>query len=74
MDFVRIANFNNQFEAETVAHLLDGEDIPYNIHSNEALFGEGGVGPYVFLSVAGDQEEKARAILASVSGDGTENI
>ncbi len=74
MDFVRIANFNNQFEAETAAHLLDGEEIPYNIHSNEALFGEGGVGQYVFLSVASEMEEKARAIMASVSGGGAENV
>lgn len=74
MDFVRIANFNNQLEAETVAHLLDGEDIPYNIHSNEALFGEGGVGQYVFLSVPQEQEAKARSIISSATGGEAENV
>jgi|GEM_PF-1181314 len=68
MDFVKIASFNNNFEAETVAHLLDGEDIPYNIHSNEAIFGDGGVGNYVFLSVSSDQKEKAVALIEGATG------
>lgn len=65
MDFVKLASFNNKLEAETTAHLLDGEDIPYNIHSNEAIYGEGGVGPYVFLSVPAELREKALGIIGN---------
>ncbi len=67
MDFIRIANFNNKLEAETVAHVLDGAEIPFVIHSDEALFGEGGVGDYVFLSVPEDRAEEARNLIAGLA-------
>ena len=69
MDFVRIANFNNKLQAETTAHLLDEAAIPFTIHSDESIFGEGGVSQYVFLSVPAEFEGKARAIIQEVSGD-----
>ncbi|MEX2608001.1 MAG: hypothetical protein WD708_11710 [Kiritimatiellia bacterium] len=69
MDFVRIANFNNKLQAETTAHLLDHASIPFTIHSDESIFGEGGVSQYVFLSVPAELEGKARALIGEVSGD-----
>jgi hypothetical protein len=68
MDFVRIANFNNKLEAETAGHLLDGEDIPFLIHSDESIFGEGGVTAYVFLSVPETDREKALALIDGALG------
>lgn len=68
MDFVRIANFNNKLEAETVGHLLDGEEIPFMIHSDESIFGEGGVAAYVFLSVPETDRDKALAIIEGALG------
>ena len=68
MDFVRIANFNNQLEAETAAPLLDAEDIPFSIHSNESIFGEGGVGLYVFLSVPEEKREQALQLIERANG------
>lgn len=67
MEFVKIANYNNKLTAETSAHLLDEQDIPYQIHSDEGFFGEGGVSPYVFLSVPAEREAEAREILDAVS-------
>jgi hypothetical protein len=70
MNFVRIANFNNKLQAETTAHLLDEASIPFTIHSDESIFGEGGVSQYVFLSVPAEFEEKARALIADATGGG----
>lgn len=70
MDFVRIANFNNKLQAETTAHLLDEASIPFTIHSDESIFGEGGVSQYVFLSVPSEFEDQAKALIREVSGDG----
>ena len=67
MDFIRIANFNNKLEAETVAHILDAADLPFVIHSDEAIFGEGGLGEFVFLSVPADREEEAKNLLAGLT-------
>jgi hypothetical protein len=69
MDFVRIADFNNKLIAETTAHILDAEGIPFIIHSDEALFGEGGISEYVFLSVPEDREAQARSLIEGVSGE-----
>lgn len=73
MDFVRIANFNNKLEAETTSHLLDEESIPFMIHSDESIFGEGGVTQYVFLSVPSECKEKALEVIDSATGH-PENI
>jgi len=67
MDFVRIADFNNKLEAETTAHVLDEAAIPFIIHSDESIFGEGGVSQYVFLSVPEDQEAKARELIGGLT-------
>jgi hypothetical protein len=72
MDFIRIANFNNKLEAETVAHVLDAADLPFVIHSDEALFGEGGIGEYVFLSVPADRVDEARDLLSGLTGGASE--
>ena len=66
MEFVKIANFNNKLEAETAAHVLDSKEIPYQIHSDEGLFGEGGVSPYVFLSVPVAHETLAKELLEGI--------
>lgn len=68
MDFVRIANFNNKLEAETTGHLLDEESIPFMIHSDESIFGEGGVSQFVFLSVPSDMKERALGVIDSATG------
>ncbi len=70
MDFVRIANFNNKLTAETTAHVLDQAGIPFTIHSDDVLFGEGGISDYVFLSVPGDREAEAREMIAGLNPDG----
>jgi hypothetical protein len=72
MDFIRIANFNNKLEAETVAHVLDSADLPFMIHSDEAIFGEGGIGEYVFLSVPAEREAEARDLLTGLTGGESE--
>lgn len=69
MDFVRIADFNNKLTAETTAHVLDQEGIPFIIHSDESIFGEGGVSEYVFLSVPADREARARELIAGLNPD-----
>ena len=70
MDFVRIADFNNKLTAETTAHVLDQEAIPFIIHSDESIFGEGGVSEYVFLSVPEDQVALAKELIAGLNQDG----
>ncbi|WFB36135.1 hypothetical protein P3T73_18435 [Kiritimatiellota bacterium B12222] len=69
MDFIRIANFNNRLEAETTGHLLDASEIPFMIHSDDSIFGEGGVGAYVFLSVPEDLKDKALAVIEGAMGE-----
>ena len=69
MDFVRIADFNNKLNAETTAHVLDQSGIPFIIHSDESIFGEGGISQYVFLSVPREQEAQARGLIDGLNPD-----
>jgi len=69
MDFVRIANFNNKLEAETTAHVLDQTGIPFIIHSDEALFGEGGISDYVYLSVPEDRMSEAKRLIDGLTDE-----
>ncbi|MGA0333162.1 MAG: hypothetical protein ACO3N7_02345 [Kiritimatiellia bacterium] len=68
MDFVRIASFPNQLEAETAAHLLDAEEIPYTIHNDGTLFGEGGLVQNVFLSVPELKRDLALSLIDRALG------
>ena len=69
MDFVKIANFNNKLEAETVAHALDPLGIPFVIKSDEGLFGEGGVSDQVFLKVPEDKVALAKSALQGLTDE-----
>jgi hypothetical protein len=69
MDFVRIADFNNKLNAETTAHVLDQAGIPFIIHSDESIFGEGGISQYVFLSVPREKEAQARELIDGLNPD-----
>jgi hypothetical protein len=69
MDFAPIAKFNNKLEAETVAHILDQAGITYLIQSDEAIFGDGGIGPYVSLQVPADRLVEATELLAGTSDE-----
>ena len=69
MDFVKIADFNNALEAETMGHVLDSHDIQYVVKSDEAFFGEGGVTDQVRLEVPADKVELARSILTGITDE-----
>lgn len=69
MDFVRIANFNNKFEAETTAHVLDQAAVPFIIHSDEPIFGEGGISNQVFLSVPEDRAAEAKGLIDGLTDE-----
>lgn len=69
MDFVKIADFNNKLEAETVAHVLDGHDIPWLVKSDEGFFGDGGISDQVSLKVPADKVEQAKEVLEGVTDE-----
>jgi len=69
MDFAPIAEFNNKLEAETVAHVLDQAGIAFLIKSDEAIFGEGGIGAYVSLHVQSDRLAEAKELLAGTTDE-----
>ncbi len=69
MDFVRIADFNNKLGAETTAHVLDQSGVPFIIHSDETLFGEGGISDYVFLSVPEDRVDEAKRLIDGLTDE-----
>ena len=69
MDFVRIADFNNKLNAETTAHVLDQSGIPFIIHSDDSIFGEGAITENVFLSVPKEQEAQARDLIDGLNPD-----